>query len=220
MAEYEFSYDKGFQTMAKGLTQRQRAVLDFIIRCIREEGCPPTIAEMGVEFGITSTNGVNDHLVALERKGYISRTSKARSIRITQKAAAGLYQSEVGVLPLVGRIAAGQPILAEENVEDHVPVAASLARRNAYCLRVQGDSMIEDGILDGDIIIVDRDKRPGVGDVVVALVEDEEATVKHFHPDGGIIELRPANADMEPMRYPAQSVRLQGVVVALQRSLN
>ena len=94
-----------------------------------------------------------------------------------------------------------------------------MAQRRAFCLRVHGDSMIEDGILDGDIIIVDQDKRARAGDVVVALVEDE-ATVKHFFPKGSMVELRPANAAMETMFFPARDVSLQGVVVALQRSLN
>lgn len=205
--------------MAKGLTNRQRQILEYIVQCIRDNGYPPTIAEVGAEFGISSTNGVNDHLQALERKGFIERSSKARGIRVTEKAAAGLYRSDVGVLPLVGRIAAGTPLLAEENVEDHVPVSADLAARNAYCLRVNGDSMIEDGILDGDIIIVDRDKRVRTGDVVVALVEDE-ATVKHFYPHGQQVELRPANSTMSTMLFPASDVTLQGVVVALQRALN
>jgi len=205
--------------MAKGLTNRQRQILEYIVQCIRDNGYPPTIAEVGGEFGISSTNGVNDHLQALERKGFIERSSKARGIRVTEKAAAGLYRSDVGVLPLVGRIAAGTPLLAEENVEDHVPVSADLATRNAYCLRVTGDSMIEDGILDGDIIIVDRDKRVRTGDVVVALVEDE-ATVKHFYPHGAQVELRPANSAMSTMLFPANPLMLQGVVVALQRSLN
>lgn len=204
--------------MAKGLTNRQRQILEYIVQCIRDNGYPPTIAEVGAEFGISSTNGVNDHLQALERKGFIERSSKARGIRVSEKAAAGLYRSDVGVLPLVGRIAAGVPLLAEENVEDHVPVSADLASRNAYCLRVNGDSMIEDGILDGDIIIVDRDMRARAGDVVVALVEDE-ATVKHFYPHGAQVELRPANRDMSTMLFPANSVTLQGVVVALQRAL-
>jgi repressor LexA len=205
--------------MAKGLTSRQREILDFIIESIREHGFPPTIAEMGETFNITSTNGVNDHLLALERKGYIERTSKARGIHVTDKATIGLYRSDVGVLPLLGRVAAGQPILAEENIEEYIPVSSSLADRRAFCLRVQGDSMIEDGILDGDIIIVDQERRARTGDVVVALVEDE-ATVKHFHPRGNMVELRPANATMQPMTFPASSVSLQGVVVALQRSLN
>jgi len=205
--------------MAKDLTNRQREILDYIIQCVRDRGMPPTIAEIGEEFGIASTNGVNDHLVALEKKGFIERSSKARGIIITEKAAVGLYLSDVGVLPLVGRVAAGSPILAEENIEGHVPVDAGMARRRAFCLRVTGDSMIEDGILDGDIIIVDQGKKPSRGDVVVALVDDE-ATVKHFYPEGATIELRPANSAMETMRFPARDVSLQGVVVALQRSLN
>jgi repressor LexA len=205
--------------MAKDLTKRQREILDFIIECVRDQGMPPTIAEIGAEFDIASTNGVNDHLVALEKKGFIERSSKARGIIITDKGAIGLYQSEVGVLPLVGQVAAGAPILAQENIEGHVPVDSSMAQRAAFCLRVTGDSMIEDGILDGDIIIVDQGKKAYPGDVVVALVEDE-ATVKHFYPEGATVELRPANATMDTMRFPAQDVSLQGVVVALQRSLN
>ena len=205
--------------MAKELTKRQREILDYIIECVRDRGLPPTIAEIGEEFGIASTNGVNDHLVALEKKGFIERSSKARGILVTDKAVMGLYQSDVGVLPLVGRVAAGAPMLAEENIEGLIPVDASMAQRKAFCLRVTGDSMIEDGILDGDIIIVDQGKKAYPGDVVVALVEDE-ATVKHFYPEGATIELRPANATMDTMRFPARDVSLQGVVVALQRSLN
>ena len=204
--------------MARQLTKRQRAILQYIIECIRDHGFPPTIAEIGEEFGISSTNGVNDHLLALEKKGYIQRSSKARGIHVTEKAAAGLYQSEVGVLPLVGRVAAGQPLLAEENVEGRVPVPAALANQRAFCLRVTGDSMIEDGILDGDILIVDQSRPAHPGDVVVALVDDE-ATVKHFHPLGDTVELRPANHAMAPMHYPAANVLLQGVVVGLQRTL-
>jgi len=204
--------------MAKELTRRQAAILQFIIRSIRDDGYPPTIAEIGTEFGINSTNGVNDHLVALKKKGYIDRTQKARGIHVTEKAAVGLYQNQAGMLPLVGQVAAGQPVFAEENIEDYVPVAPALGKRRAYCLRVQGDSMIEDGILDGDIIVVDQQRRPRAGDVVVALVDDE-VTVKHYHPHGNRVELRPANAAMQPIVVPARSVTLQGVVVALQRTI-
>ena len=205
--------------MAKGLTQRHRDILDHVIDSIRERGYPPTMVEICEAFGIGSTNAVNDHLKALERKGFIERSKKARGIRVTEMAESGLYNTDVGVLPLVGRVAAGSPILAQENIEDYIPVSSALAGRKAFCLKVHGDSMIEDGILDGDIIIVDQDKRARKGDVVVALV-DEEATVKHFYPNGRVIELRPANADMQPMVFPAQDVSLQGVVVALQRSIN
>lgn len=204
--------------MAKGLTKRQRNILEFIIECIRDRQKPPTIAEIGEEFGITSTNGVNDHLIALEKKGFIERSPKARGIRVTDTAAAGIYQSNVGVLPLVGRVAAGAPVLAVENVEDHVPVSATLARRRAFCLRVNGDSMIEAGILSGDILIVDQERRPADGDIVVALVGDD-ATVKYFHPMGAEVELRPAHPTMRPMRFPGHDVQVQGVVVGLQRTL-
>ncbi|MBI2433037.1 MAG: transcriptional repressor LexA [Candidatus Hydrogenedentes bacterium] len=206
--------------MARDLTKRQRAILEYLIACIRDHGLPPTIAEIGARFKISSTNGVNDHLLALEKKGFIERSSKARGIRITPKAAIGLYQRERPVtLPLVGRVAAGYPLLAEQNIESQVHVGPRLARPNSYCLRVAGDSMIEAGILEGDVVIVDAGRRPKKGDVVVALVEDE-ATVKYFHPDGPEVELRPANSTMAPMRYPAGSVLVQGVVVGLQRVFN
>lgn len=204
--------------MAKGLTRRQKEILDFIIDCIREDRMPPTIAEIGENFGITSTNGVNDHLVALEKKGYIERSSKARSIQVTDKGAAGLYEADAAALPLVGRIAAGSPILAEENIEEYIPVAAAQASPGGFCLTVQGDSMIDDGILDGDTIVIDPQKRVRKGDVVVALI-DGEATVKHFYRDGDSIELRPANSSMKPMHFHAREVELQGVVVGLQRTL-
>lgn len=203
--------------MAKGLTDRQQAILDFIIENIKENGYPPTIAEIGLKFSIASTNGVNDHLQSLERKGYITRSPKARGIHVNRIAAQGLYQSDVGTVPLVGRVAAGYPILAEENIESEVPVAGHLARGKVFCLKVVGDSMIEDGILEGDIIIVDQEKRARTGDIVVALVEDE-ATVKHWHPKGNVVELRPANSTMKPMVFPAGNVSLQGVVVGLQRA--
>lgn len=204
--------------MAKELTRRQKEILLFIVECIRDRGCPPTILEIGEVFGIASTNGVNDHLLALERKGYIERSNKARGIRVTEKAAAGLYGHNPTTIPLVGRVAAGLPVLAQENVEDQITVAPSVAERNCYCLRVRGDSMIEDAILDGDIIIVDQGLQPKAGDIVVALVEDD-ATVKRYYPRGSMVELRPANQSMRPMLFPAVSVTIQGVVVGLQRTL-
>lgn len=207
--------------MAHGLTRRQAAILQYIVETIRDEGYPPTIAEIGEQFGIASTNGVNDHLLALEKKGYIERSSKARGIRVTEKAAAGLYEQGkqmIPRLPLVGMVAAGQPVLAMEHVDEHVAVDEALANGTSYCLRVRGDSMIEDGILEGDVLVVDQSIRPKAGDTVVALVDDE-ATVKRFYPRNAMVELRPANAAMSPILVPAQDVRIRGVVVALQRRL-
>lgn len=202
--------------MAKGLTRRQRAVLEFIIQCIRDNGCPPTIAEICEAFGIQSTNGVNDHLVALEKKGFIERSSKARGIRVTELAGVGLYQNEVVQAPLLGRVAAGQPLLAEENIERFVPLPPSLGSTGLFCLRVTGESMIEVGILEGDILVVDSARQPKMGDIVVALV-DNEATVKRYFPKGRMVELQPANAAMSPLIYPAANVLIQGVAVGLQR---
>lgn len=204
--------------MGKELTKRQQAILRFIVECIRDDGRPPTIAEIGDRFGLSSTNGVNDHLVALEKKGYIERSSKARGIHVTTKGATGLYQNAAAMAPLVGHIAAGSPILAEQNIEDEVPVDVKLANRGGFCLRVHGDSMIEDGILDGDIVVVDPTLTPRKGDVVTALVGDD-ATVKHFYPRGNEVELRPANSSMKPIVVPADDVSIQGVVVAVQRQL-
>ena len=204
--------------MARGLTDRQESILRFIIESIRDYGRPPTIAEIGEEFGITSTNGVNDHLIALEKKGYIERSSKARGIHVTPKGATGLYQNDTAMAPLVGHVAAGQPILAEENIEGYVPVTGALAKNGAFCLRVHGDSMIEDGIFDGDTVVVDPTLKPKRGDVVVALLEDE-ATVKYYYPKGREVELRPANSTMSPIIAPAAALRLQAVVVSVQRTL-
>jgi repressor LexA len=120
--------------------------------------------------------------------------------------------------PLVGHIAAGSPILAEQNIEDEVPVDVRLADHGAFCLRVHGDSMIEDGILDADIVVVDPSLTPRKGDVVAALVGDD-ATVKYFYPRGPEIELRPANSTMKPIVVPSEDVAIQGVVVSVLRRL-
>lgn len=203
--------------MAQGLTRRQAEILHFIVASIRDRGLPPTLAEIGEEFGIASLNGVNDHLAALERKGYIERSSKARGIRATDRAAAGLYESAPGVLPLVGRIAAGQPLLAQENIEGHVPVSRELARKRAYCLRVTGDSMIEAGILDGDTVVIKKQDNADTGDIVVALIDEEEATLKRLRKRGASIALEAANPAYETRIFGPDRVRIQGKLVSLLR---
>lgn len=206
--------------MAKYITKRQQQVLDFIIECIRDNGFPPTIAEICQAFGIKSTNAANDHLVSLEKKGYLIRVRKARGITLTDKAAANFYDKrDVTSVPLLGHVAAGSPMMAEENVEGRITLDPAFASNATYCLRVRGDSMIEDGILDGDVIVVDQKREPRKGDVVVALI-DGDATVKHFHRAGDRVELRPANASMESIYVPAHEFQSQGVVVALQRRIS
>ena len=213
------SDDTTATTTRKRLTQRQQMVLDFIQSSISERGYPPTIREIGRHLKIKSTNGVNDHLKALERKGYITREDmKSRALRPVQP----LTDSVVDV-PILGRVAAGQPLLAVENVEDTVKVDSFFigTGREVFALRVVGESMIEDGIHDGDYIFVRKQLTAHRGDTVVALIEDE-ATVKRFYPEGDRIRFQPANAAMRPIYVHRDDFRptmILGVVVGVYRRL-
>lgn len=188
------------------LTERQRQVYDFIQDRIRDWGYPPTIREIGEHLGIKSTNGVADHLKALKRKGYLTQQDmKSRTLRPTSTRRSGtvraLVPASTGVsIPLLGRVAAGEPILAEESAEGAVVVDSFLVgdNRKLFALKVVGDSMIEDGILDGDYIFVRKRATADPGDIVVVLI-DEEATVKRYYPEGDRVRLQPANAAMEPI---------------------
>lgn len=202
--------------MKRELTRRQRDILDFIEKCIDQDGFPPTIAEIGQRFNIKSNNGVNDHLVALERKGHIVRSSKARSIRVIRPS--GRAARDSGSVPLVGRIAAGEPLLAVENIEGYVPAPSGMAPRPDFGLKVTGESMVGEGILPGDTLLVRRQDRAESGQLVVALVDDE-ATVKRIALKGDTVELRSANPDVPTMHVLAQRVSIQGVVVGLLRTI-
>ena len=204
--------------MKADLTGRQRQVFDFITRSIDERGYPPTLREIGAHMRIRSTNGVNDHLKALERKGWITREDlKSRALRPVETT------SMLAEVPLVGRVAAGQPLLAEENIEGNVKVDRFFIgqSREVFALRVQGDSMIEDGIHDGDFIFVRKQLTAEKGDTVVAMI-DGEATVKRYYPEGDVIRFQPANSNMSPIlvrRRDFRSVNLIGVVVGVYRKL-
>jgi repressor LexA len=213
------------------LTDRQKEVLEFIQQSITARGYPPTLREIGEKMGIRSTNGVNDHLKALEKKGYLAREDlKSRALR-PLKMPAGSVANVPGIgeemveIPLVGRVAAGQPLLAVENVEDTVKVdrffLGSAPSKEVFALRVKGDSMIEDGIFDGDFIFVKKSLTADKGDIVVALIEDE-ATVKRYFPEGDVIRFQPANAAMQPImvrRRDFKSVNLIGIVVGVYRKI-
>lgn len=195
-------------------------VLDFIQASIDERGYPPTIREIGNHLQIKSTNGVNDHLKALERKGYITREDmKSRALRPVENNNGRLLE-----IPLLGRVAAGVPLLAEECVEDTVKVDSFFLGRDAkevFALRVVGDSMIEDGIHDGDFIFVRKQVTANRGDTVVALIEDE-ATVKRYYPEGDRIRFQPANASMAPIyihRRDFKRTQLLGIVVGVYRRM-
>ena len=234
------------------MTDRQLEVL----RCIRERleatGYPPTIRELGDALSIRSTNGVNDHLKALERKGYVERgTSKSRALTLTDagfratggpvgagaaaSSAAGAASSSGRVvrletetvgIPLLGRIAAGVPIDALEHAEEVLQVDAGMLGRvdggEVFALRVEGDSMIEDGILSGDIIFVRKQATARRGETVAVFV-DGAATVKRYYPEGSTVRLQPANESMEPIILrpgEATDVAILGKVVGLYRRID
>ena len=203
--------------MGKEPTERQRSVLDFIIRYIGRQGYPPAIREIGAEFGIRSLRGVTVHLGALERKGFIRRESTSRSIQVLKTPAFG---SDAFVnLPLLGAIAAGEPLLAVENVEAEVPVPRAMlgAMKGAFLLRVRGDSMVGAHILDGDLVVIRPQQTAENGDLVAALLGDE-ATVKRFRNDGNEPALMPANDAYRPIPLRGADVRLIGKVIGLLRS--
>ncbi|MDP1829678.1 MAG: transcriptional repressor LexA [Archangium sp.] len=213
------------------ITDRQKEILTFIQRTTEERGFPPTIREIGEEMDIRSTNGVNDHLKALERKGFLTRgEQQSRSLVPTKRArmilGMGAKKSDPTMLeiPLLGRVAAGAPILAQENIEDTVRIDSFLLGGNGkevFALRVKGNSMIEDGIHDGDFIFVKKAPSAAVGEIVVALIEDE-ATVKRYFPEGDRIRFQPANKDMEPIYVAKADFRqtmILGRVVGVYRKM-
>jgi repressor LexA len=217
----------------QGLTQRQQMVLDFIRQSIVDRGYPPTLREIGARMGIRSTNGVNDHLRALERKGYLTREDmKSRALRPTN-----LGQQTLGDLspetiandvdlvevPVLGRVAAGLPLLAEEHIIDTVRIDRTLVRggRDTFGLKVHGDSMIEAGILSGDYIFVKKQLTATRGEIVVALIGDE-ATVKYYFPEKDHVRFQPANKNMAPIYVRSADFKptmLLGIVVGVFRRI-
>lgn len=181
------------------LTTSQRRVLEAI-QGSAERGYVPTVRELCHAVGVRSTCTVQKHLCALEKKGYLSRRpGRSRSIQLTQGPHAAGGAQQVVMLPLVGRVAAGVPLQAEENVEDYVPLTRALVgQEQAFLLRVRGNSMIGDGILDGDILVVRQQDSAEPGQIVVAMVEGE-ATVKRFYRENGRFRLQPSHPEMEPI---------------------
>lgn len=209
--------------MAKQLTKRQQTVLEAIRSWIRERGYPPTIRELGKTLGIKSLRGVTTHLDAIAKKGFLKRESRARSISLSDLVAP--FERALRV-PVVGRIRAGEPVLAQEHVDGHVVVdgswlGGSKASTGAdhFALKVQGDSMINAGILQGDFVIVRQQQVAQDGDIVVALMDDE-ATIKRFFRDGDHVRLQPEHPTMQPIIVTKQqSLAVLGKVVAVFRQL-
>ena len=211
----------------QGLTDRQQQVLHYIRQSIHERGYPPTLREIGAHMGIRSTNGVNDHLRALERKGYLRREDmKSRALKLVEDALpANSRPADDDLLEVrvLGRVAAGLPLFAEENVIDTIRVDRMMVRggREIFGLRVTGDSMIDAGILSGDYIFVKKQSTADRGDIVVALIGDE-ATVKYYFPERDYVRFQPANAQMAPILVRAtdfKSTMLLGKVVGVYRRI-
>ncbi len=206
------------------LSERQRAILEFIARYMEEHDRPPTNREIGQAVGISSTGHVDYHLSVLAKKGYIVREANtSRGLRLTS-AAEGHTRRRVYSVPVVGRIAAGAPIEAISDPNDVIELSDDFATEDAYALRVRGKSMIEDLIDDGDLVIVRPAQTANNGDVVVALLtngasEHGEATLKRYFRERDRVRLQPANREMEPIYVSPEDVRIQGKVIGLIRRI-
>lgn len=207
----------------KPLTPRQREILECIDTHMRERGYPPSVREIGQVVGLTSPSTVHSHLATLQRLGFLRRDpTKPRAIEVRYDAATGaaVERRPVRHVPLVGDVAAGTDVLAQENVEEVLPVPADLTGDgDLFMLRVRGDSMIEAGILDGDLVIARSQDTADNGDIVVAGIPGEEATVKGYRSKRGKVILEPANAKLEPMPFKPEEVTLFGKVVTVMRRL-
>jgi repressor LexA len=207
------------------LTARQQEIWNYLVEYVDRHGYPPTVREIGEQVGLASPSTVHAHLANLERAGLLKRyPTKPRALELVgrerrEAAPAAADAHDVARLPLVGAIAAGGPMLAEQDIEDYVPMPA--ATKGDFLLRVKGESMIEAGILDGDLVIVQRAQDARNGEIVVALAGDDEsadeATVKTFYREKGRIRLQPENASLEPIYAP--HVQILGRVVGVFREL-
>jgi len=212
------------------LTKRQQEIFDFIKRYSAKYGYPPTVRDIGKAVGLASSSTVHAHLANLEKAGLLRRDpSKPRAIELLDRAIENVRDTvESGVrsvvgstgVPVLGQVAAGAPVLAEENIEDHIEVPPEAGGESGqFVLRIKGDSMIEAGILEGDFVVVRQQAEARNGEIVVAGIPGEEATVKTFTKQGGRVVLVPANARLAPMEFPAGDVTIYGKVVTVMRKV-
>ncbi len=206
------------------LTRRQEAILDFIRQNVREKGYPPSVREIGEAVGLASSSTVHGHLERLQQKGFLRRDpTKPRALELLNLNSEGRIQlsptRDMAVMaPIVGRVTAGLPITAVENIEDYFPLPRQFVNDDdVFLLEVEGESMIETGILNGDYVIVKRKSTAQNGDIVVAMTEENEATIKRFFKEKDHIRLQPENHTMEPLCYP--TVQILGQVIGIFRNL-
>ena len=205
------------------LTGKRREILDFIAAQLRERGYPPSVREIGEAVGLTSSSTVHTHLTTLQRQGFLRRDpTKPRAIEVRYDTNSGIAidRRPARHVPLVGEVAAGTDVLAEENIEELLPLPEDFTGDGQlFMLRVRGDSMIDAGILDGDYVVVRQQKEADKGDVVVAGIPGGEATVKTYSRKGAKIVLTPANPTMSAMVFAPDDVDLYGKVVTVLRRL-
>lgn len=200
--------------MLPSLTARQKAIYDFLLKTIREKGFAPSIPEIGRQFKIASTNGVSDHLKALEKKGYIRRVGK-RAIEVVN-ALGKTVLSTTRDVPVLGRVPAGKPLFSEENIEGILSIPDDMGSGKLFALQVKGDSMIGAGILDGDKVIVKQQGTAENGEIVCAMINGE-ATLKRFFKKDGVITLKAENDKYAPITVSQGEFRIAGRVVGLLR---
>ena len=209
--------------MVDVLTGKRREILDFIAEHLRDRGYPPSVREIGEAVGLTSSSTVHAHLATLQRLGYLRRDpTKPRAIEVRYDASTTLpvERRPVQHVPLVGDVAAGTDVLAEENIEEMLPLPADFTGDGRlFMLRVRGDSMVDAGILDGDYVVARQEHEARKGDVVVAGIPGDEATVKTFSRKGGKIVLLPANERLGPMEFDPREVTVYGKVVTVLRRM-
>jgi repressor LexA len=204
------------------LSKRQQEIMEFIKKEVRDKGYPPSVREIGEAVGLASSSTVHGHLARLEQKGLIRRDpTKPRAIEVLdlEQETDSRFEYSTVMAPIVGKVTAGIPITAIENVEDYFPLPTRfVGDHNVFLLNVVGDSMIDAGIFDGDLVIVRQQSTANNGEIVVAMTEDDEATVKRFYREADHIRLQPENPTMEPMRY--KNVTVLGKVIGVFREIN
>jgi len=217
----ERSYDGTMSPQT--ITKRQRQVLDFIEQQMRKRGFPPSVREIGEAVGLTSPSTVHSHLRTLTNLGYLKRDpTKPRAIEVRWDPNSGaiMERRQVRHVPLVGDVAAGTDVLAQENVEEIYPLPADFTGEGElFMLRVRGESMIDAGILNGDYVVAEQRNEVGNGDIAVVGIPGGEATIKFFKLNGSTVTLTPANPTMEPMTFDALDVAIYGRVVTVMRKL-
>jgi repressor LexA len=204
------------------ISKRQQQILDFIKKEVKDKGYPPSVREIGEAVGLASSSTVHGHLARLEKKGCIRRDpTKPRAIEVLDDdVSASIPRSSTINIPVIGKVTAGEPITAIENIEEYLPLPDRLvpAEDKAFILVIEGDSMIEAGIFDGDMVIVRSQSTANNGDIVVAMTEDNEATVKRFFKEKDFIRLQPENSSLEPIIL--RDVTILGKVIGLYRSVH